>query len=164
MLNVKMIAAVDEFGCMGQNNDIPWKGKHPSDFKFFRTMTSHHERPTIIMGKNTWISMGSKPLPKRRNIVVSRTKVEAENVDTYSSLEIALEQAKYDTVWLIGGENIYRAGMEYANEIYLTLIPEKVEGEGRVFFPWISPSKFKVFNYLTLEGEAGLKVVHYTRL
>lgn len=172
---IKIIAAVSQDGIIGKDNKIPWS--YPEDMKWFRKQTAG---ATVIMGRLTYESMGSKPLPKRRNIVVTRSKI--EGVECYESLVEAIDLAtppiplmgstvelpeqKTPDVWLIGGEQIYREGLKYANEIYLTLIPETVGTlHGVAQFPWISPAQFKVNDYITLEGEreVPIKVAHYIR-
>lgn len=165
---IRMIAAVSRNGVIGQDNKLPFD--YPEDLKFFRKMTAGS---TVIMGRKTFESIG-RALPKRRNIVISRNKVDAEGVETFSSLQAAYDDTKkfyalpdnmtqpYD-VWLIGGSSIYRDGMQFANEIYLTLIPEIIEGENVVRFPWISPLEFKVSDFISLENSE-LKVAKYVRV
>jgi dihydrofolate reductase len=164
---IKMIAAVSQNGILGKDNTIPWMGKYPDDMKFFRKMTAG---ATVVMGRNTFESMGSKPLPKRRNIVITKNKI--EHIETYNSLQNALTHASIQEldesspppkdIWLMGGFSIYEEGMKYANEIYLTLIPEMVKGNDLVRFPWINPNKFKMVEFVPLNNE-GLKVAVYIR-
>ncbi len=164
---IKMIAAVSNNSVIGQNNDLPWSGKYKSDMQFFRKMTAGG---TVIMGKNTFVSLGSKPLPKRRNIIITRSKI--DNIETYNNLKDAIinvniqegaemSPSEPDT-WLIGGAGIYREGLEFASEIFLTLIPEIVNGDNLTIFPWIDPSKFQVSEFIDLED--GLKVAKYIRI
>lgn len=161
---VKMIAAVSKNGVIGCNNDIPWKGKYPEDFKFFRQMTTGGE---VIFGRKTFESIG-KPLPKRNNIVITRQE-KIDGVTCFPSLDswvrsraMILEDVM-TTKWLCGGAGIYREGMAHASEIYLTLIPETVEGEGLVYFPWIDPTRFQVAETVSLEGSE-LKALKYIRV
>lgn len=163
-MSVKLIAAVSKDGVIGQNGKLPFD--HPADMKFFRKMTAG---ATVIMGRKTFESIG-RVLPKRRNIVISSKKMEVPDLETFSSLEAAIHSAQSvklvegeptpPDAWLIGGANIYREGMRYANEIFLTLTPDIIEGEGLIFFPWIDPSKFQVSEYIALENSP-LKVAHY---
>lgn len=174
---IKIIAAVDRQGAIGKNNSIPWS--YSEDMKWFRSQTKDS---VVIMGKNTLISMGLKSLPKRRNIVVSSELTknwmgnvfnsEKRNIETYPSIKTSLNvmldypRGESPDVWFIGGSNIYREGMRWAEEIYLTLIPEYIEGADR-FFPWIDPTKFQVKEYLPLFDETGkqtLQVAKYVRI
>jgi dihydrofolate reductase len=157
-MNIKIIAAVSENGVIGNRttNSIPWN--YPEDIKWFRQQTAG---ATIILGRKTFNSIG-KILPKRRNIIITRSKI--DGVECWESIEQALSWCSADEqVWLIGGEQIYRDGLRFADEIFLTLIPEIVNGD--VYFPWINPSQFKINDYITLESERlmPLKVAHYVK-
>lgn len=164
MNNVKMIAAVSLNGVIGLENNIPWMGQYPSDMKFFREKT---KGATVIMGKNTLASMNNKPLPKRRNIVVSSSESlqSIEGIETTSSVEEAIGLVGTETAYLIGGYGIYFEGMKYADEIFLTQIPEwiDVKNKQHAVFPFISPTQFALSTSLiTLNGD--LKVYTYFRL
>jgi dihydrofolate reductase len=162
---IRMIAAVSKNGVIGKNNTLPFHYKE--DMKFFRKMTANS---TVIMGRNTWESIG-QPLPKRRNIVVTKNKLEVEGINTFPTLSSALHDAKEnivrddmsDNIWLIGGSSIYREGMQYASEIYLTLIPDTVDGDGLVLFPWVNPVEFRIDDFISLE-DSTLKVAKYVRV
>ncbi len=163
---IKIISAVSQNGVIGDanKNTIPWQGKYPEDFKFFRQMTTGGQ---VIFGRKTYESIG-KPLPKRRNVVITRQE-NMEGVDCQRSLDIFFRNENiklYDqiqTYWICGGSGIYRDGMEYASEIYLTLIPEVVKCDNPVFFPWIDPSKFKVDDIFHIENSE-LRVAKYIKL
>lgn len=160
-MTIKMIAAVSSNGVIGKNDALPFD--YPEDMKFFRKMTTDS---AVIMGRKTWEGIG-KLLPKRRNIVISRSKVEFEGLETFSWLKEAIENAvsTHDNVWLIGGSSIYREGMKFTDEIYLTLTPDTIEGDGLVFFPWIDPTKFEVAHYIDLENSpSNLKVAKYVNV
>jgi len=159
---IKMIAGVSSNGVIGQDGKIPWS--YPEDLKFFRQMTTGGE---VIFGRKTFESIG-KPLPKRNNIVITRQD-RIDGVTCFPSLKswhnsraLILEDVM-TTKWLCGGAGIYRDGMEYASEIYLTLIPEIITGEDLVFFPWIDPTIFQLAETTTIEGSE-LKVLKYTRV
>src|SRR5260221_8765975 len=102
----KIISAVSLNGVIGQNNTIPWN--YPEDFKFFRQMTTGGQ---VIFGRKTYESIG-KPLPKRRNVVITR-QTKMEGVDCYESLDSFFQQESLKlyreepTYWFYGGENIY---------------------------------------------------------
>ena len=158
-----MIAAVSQNGVIGCDNDIPWKTKYPEDFKFFRQMTAGGE---VIFGRKTFESIG-KPLPKRNNIVITRQE-KIDGVTCFPSLgawhrsrSVILEDVAV-IKWMCGGSEVYREGMKYASEIYLTLIPETVTGSSLALFPWINPSLFSVAETIAIEN-SDLKVVKYVR-
>lgn len=100
----------------------------PADMRYFRTMT---EGKTIIMGRTTYESIG-RALPKRQNIVLSRTPFEAPGITVVTSLEDAYSLATNE-VMVIGGGQIYRAALDTADIVYATEI--NVEAEGDVTFP-----------------------------
>ncbi len=133
-MTVSIIAAVAENNVIGRDNALPWR--LPADLKHFKALTTGH---SIIMGRKTWESLG-RPLPNRVSIVVTRTpELEAPGATVVRSLEMALEHCSEDKeVFLIGGEAIFREGLETADRIYLTRIHATIEGD--VFFPedWVS--------------------------
>lgn len=163
-MKINIIAAVSKNGVIGCDNDIPWKGKYPEDFKFFRQMTTGGE---VIFGRKTFESIG-KPLPKRNNIVITRQE-KMDGVTCFPSLDswvrsrALIEEDVATTKWICGGAGIYRDAMEYASEIYLTLIPEVVASDNLVCFPWIDPTRFTVAEAITIEGSE-LKVLKYIRV
>jgi dihydrofolate reductase len=176
---IRMIAAVAENGVIGRDNKLPFD--YPEDMKFFRKMTAGG---AVIMGRKTFDSIG-RPLPKRRNIIVTRSEVKSDlpGLEFAPSITEALDMASTpvaavgvvdkdgnqinepntDNIWLIGGSSVYLEGLRRADEIYLTLIPETIEGEGLVYFPWINPMEFAVSEYLSLENSE-LKVAKYIRI
>ena len=116
---IALIAAVGPDGTIGSDNKMPWH--MPRDLRFFRRVTSGH---TVIMGRKTFEAIGSRPLPKRRNIVVTRnTAFEAKNAEVAYSLEAAVAMTEGERrVFIIGGGELYRHSMDMADEIYLTHI------------------------------------------
>lgn len=137
---IRMIVAMNKDKIIGLNNKLPWS--YPDDLKFFKSKTKYSN---IIMGKNTFISINKKPLPSRRNIVITSTEDYAQT-DCYSSLEIALNNCIGD-IWLIGGASIYEAGMQYADEIIITIIPDKVKKTRKdkiIYFPKIDYNNWKI--------------------
>lgn len=169
-MKIRSIAAVSLNGVIGTGGDLPWKGKYKEDMAFFRKMTAGG---TVICGRNTYESFGAKPLPKRRNIVVSgNDKYTETGAEVFSSLHKAItntypligigKEVEAPDVWLIGGFNIYNEGMEYVDEIYLTLIPEIIKGDNLTYFPWINPKEFKIDANFNLEN-SDLEVIKYAR-
>jgi dihydrofolate reductase len=166
---IGMIAAISQNGVIGQDNKIPFD--YPEDMKFFRQTTLNS---TVIMGRKTFEGIG-KALPKRRNIVITRNKLEDPGIQCYNSLTTAIEESTtiiqyHDTkgelvkvekspIWLIGGAGIYEEGMELANIIYTTITPDVIKGDGIVRFPWINPLRFQITE--TIELTDKLKVLKY---
>ena len=122
---VSIIVAVAQNGTIGDKNSLLWHIKE--DMRFFRTTTSGH---AVIMGRKTFESLGSKPLPKRQNIVITRQDVEFEGALTAHSLEEAIAMAAGDEeVFIIGGAQIYAQALECADRLYLTLVERDYEGD-----------------------------------
>lgn len=142
MKNLSLIGAAALNWAIGYKGCIPW---HISaDFKYFKSVTSGH---TVIMGLGTWISLPNKPLPGRRNLVVSDRPATEEELSTgvefFSSLEAALESAgTKEEVFCIGGGMMYRQTLPLAGKVYLTRVHTNVE-PADTFFPVVSEDEWK---------------------
>jgi dihydrofolate reductase len=117
---------------------------------------------TIVMGRKTFESIG-KALPGRRNIVVTRTPVDVEGVESAATLEGALEMAGGADVWLVGGARIYEEGLKYADVIDVTYVPDHVESPEAVHAPRIDERVFEPGPLLAHEDDEGLTRRVYTR-
>ena len=127
---ISIIAAVARNRAIGYENKlIYWL---PNDLKRFKTLTTGH---TIIMGRNTFLSLPKGALPNRRNIVLTRSQKAFPGCDVYTSLEEALAHCdKDEDVFIIGGASVYRQAILLADRLCLTEIndtPEKAD----TFFP-----------------------------
>jgi dihydrofolate reductase len=122
---IALVAAMAENRIIGRNNKLIWR--IPEDMKFFRSVTKGHP---VVMGRLTFESIG-KPLPGRRNIVLTRNpEFAAEGVETAGSVEEALALASGTTrICVIGGGMVYEAFLPYSNAMYLTWIHHSVEGD-----------------------------------
>jgi len=154
---IKMIAAVSQNGYIGLDGKLPWH--YPEDMKLFASKTKNS---TIIMGRKTFESIGSRPLPNRRNIVISRLAnglgvLNHEGIEVFASVPEALDTCDNGKdVWIVGGERIYEAGMEFADEIHLTIVPNWIDvsyGQEAARFPWINPLEFIAKQTLMLAPE-----------
>jgi dihydrofolate reductase len=128
---VTMVVAIGENNAIGKNNELLWY--LPKDLRHFKTITSGH---TVIMGRKTYESVG-KPLPKRRNIIITRNREFAvEGAEVVHTIEDALKLCKADEeVFIIGGAEIYKMAMQHTDKIYLTVVHENFEADA--FFPEI---------------------------
>lgn len=154
---IKMIAAVSQNGYIGLEGKLPWH--YPEDMRLFANKTKNS---TIIMGRKTFESINKRPLPNRRNIVISRLAnsggvMNDEGIDVMGSVAEALDACDNSKdVWIVGGERIYEAGMEFADEIHLTIVPNWIDaafGQEAARFPWINPLEFKLCQTLLLAPE-----------
>lgn len=180
---IRMIAAVSSNGVIGIDGKIPFD--YPADMKHFRNMTLNS---IVIMGRKTFESMG-KPLLKRRNIVISKIAnglgtLKSEGIEIYNSIEDALailedpiplvgnmdskgQFIPYQTkdIWFIGGAKIYEIGMNYADEIHLTITPDRIDDQNAVKFPWINPLNFNLVSRKQLvSGDDDLQYCIYKRI
>lgn len=125
-MTLAIIAAIATNRVIGSGGQLPWR--LPEDLKRFKRLTTGH---AILMGRRTWDSLG-KPLPDRRNVVVSSRPV--PGAETYASTSDALRAlAGEERVFVIGGGTLYAQLLERADELYLTLLHREAEGD--VFFP-----------------------------
>ncbi len=122
---ISMIAAMAHDRIIGYKDQLPWHC--PADLKRFKQLTMG--KP-IIMGRKTHLSIG-KPLPGRRNIVLSRQVdcPKTTGCDYFHDLQTALSSCDCDEVMIIGGASIYDQCLPLANRLYLTLIDTKVKGD-----------------------------------
>ena len=133
-----IIAAVANNGALGKDNDLIWH--LPADLKRFKRVTLGHH---LIMGRKTFESLPGA-LPNRTTIVISRDKsYKAKDCMVTQSLEEAIELAKKhdDNPYILGGGEIYKQAMKYADYLDLTLVHHDFEAD--TFFPDIDPSLWK---------------------
>ena len=130
---LSMIFACDEEGAIGKDGDLPWR--QSSDLQFFKRTTLN--KP-VVMGRKTWDSLG-RALPKRRNIVMTRSGLDAE-VETMSFDEV-MALANEEEVMVIGGGEIYKLALPYADTIYLTEVNASLNGHA--YFPIFDKKTFK---------------------
>jgi len=122
---ISLVVAVADNGVIGVNNQLPWR--LPNDLQRFKAITMGK---AIIMGRKTFESIG-KPLPGRRNIVVSRrADLAIEGCDVASSIQAAIDAADGgDELMVIGGADIYRQALPMAKRIYLTRVHADIPGD-----------------------------------
>ncbi len=119
---INIIVATDINNGIGINNQLPWHFK--SDMKFFKIKTTGEGNNAIVMGKNTFLSI-RKPLPNRDNLILSSTLTGNNVFKNINDLLLFIQNKKYDDVWIIGGETIYKQFLNLpnvVNNIYVTRI------------------------------------------
>ena len=126
--SISVIVAMARNRVIGASNRIPWH--LPAELKLFKTITMGHH---IIMGRNTWESIG-RLLPGRTSVIVTRQSgYRVDGAIMASSIESALEACKGDDeVFVIGGAQLYAAAMPHANRLYLTVVAADVDGDARM--------------------------------
>ena len=136
--NISIIVAIAQNFAIGKNNDLLFH--LPNDLKRFKEITSGH---TIIMGRNTLLSLPKWPLPNRRHIVITDNPEDKfEGCELVFSIEEAIEKVKDEKeAFIIGGGMIYRQFYPLAGKLYLTLVHKDFEAD--VFFPEINYQEWK---------------------
>jgi len=135
---VSAVVAIAENNAIGKDNELLWY--LPTDLKHFKSITKGH---TIVMGRKTFDSIG-KPLPHRRNIVITRAKaLEIEGAEVVNTIAQALELCSdEEEVFIVGGAEIYKLAMPATDRIYLTTVHRSFEGDA--YFPEINMDLWKV--------------------
>lgn len=128
---LSIIVAIDEHLAIGKDNRLLWH--IPEDLKHFKELTTGH---TVIMGENTYRSIG-RPLPNRTNIVITLdTTFQAEGCQVVHSIDEALDTARQyeqEEVFVIGGASIYKQFLPLVDRLYLTQVVGTYEAD--TFFP-----------------------------
>ncbi|MED3553515.1 dihydrofolate reductase [Cytobacillus praedii] len=144
---ISLMWAMDNNHVIGYNNQLPWH--LPEDLKFFKSTTMGHP---IAMGRKTWDSIG-RPLPGRENIVITRNpEFLCEGCTVLNSVEALLEYSrqKADEIFVIGGAEIFKLILPYADKLYLTRIYDEFKGD--TFFPELNMEEWSL-----LSREQGIK-------
>ena len=138
---ISIIVAVSEDWGIGKDNELLWR--IPEDLKRFRRLTTGN---VIIMGKKTWESLPRRPLPDRKNIVL--TDIPDEDIEgsiTAYSIEDALSKCDREKeIFVIGGGSIYRQFMNLADRLYITHVHRNADAD--VYFPVIDHKIWKVID------------------
>lgn len=139
MNEIIIIAAVSKNNVIGKNNDLPWHIK--TDLEQFEKLTLNQ---TIIYGRKVFESIGSKPLKNRINIMLTKNlDLQPVGVIVKHSLKEALDGCK-GKVFICGGCEIYKEGLQIADKLELTIIDKEFEGD--TFFPKINFDEWKLIN------------------
>lgn len=151
-MKLALIAAVARNGAIGKDNALPWR--LPADLQRFRRETMGCP---VVMGRKTWDSLPAafKPLPGRRNLVVTRNSAwRADGAEALPSLEAALARvADAERVCVIGGGELYALALPHADELLLTEVDLEVAGDA--FFPAWDRSAFREVERSSHVSEAG---------
>jgi len=159
MNNLSIIVAVAENGVIGYQNTLPWH--LPEDLKNFRALTTGHH---IIMGRKTYESLG-RLLPGRTTVIVTRNPAyKIEGALIAHTLEAAINLCQHDAeVFLIGGAELYLAGLSLASKLYITEIALAPVGDA--YFPKVDAELWSEISREERTSEQGMdfSYVTYTR-
>ena len=162
--SIYSIAAMDEGRVIGKDNRLPWD--IPEDVKRFSELTRGH---TVLMGRKTYLSLPEnvRPLPHRKNVVVTRSP---EKLAGETQIEVCrapidfvkeFRASESGTLWIVGGEEIYRVTLPFVDQIYLTVVRGRHEGD--TFFPEFE-SEFSLVEEEDHEGFSYLRFQNNTAL
>lgn len=148
---VSLVVAASDNNAIGRQNKLLWH--LPNDLKFLKNITWGMP---VVMGRKTFESVDSKPLPGRINIIVTRQKgFEAPGVVVVNSLKDAqffASENDYNELMILGGAQIYEEAMPKANRIYITRVHAFFE-DADAFFPDIDEKKWKRVSQQTFEAD-----------
>ena len=131
-MKISLIVAVAEDRAIGDKGNLLWHLS--SDLKRFKAITTGH---AIIMGRKTYDSLPNGALPNRRNIVISRQLKSLKDAEVYSDIDEALKAASdEDTVYIIGGGEIYNKTFPRADELHITLVHKSYPEADTRFPEW----------------------------
>lgn len=157
MKPISIIVAVAENWAIGKNNDLLCH--LPGDLKRFKELTSGHP---VLMGQNTYLSLPKRPLPNRKNIVLSLDENwSAEGIVKVDSIDKAVAECDTEVEnFVMGGGMIYKLFLPIANKLYLTRIHHIFDAD--IYFPEVDFSKWKLESSepILAEGENPYNFTH----
>lgn len=151
---ITLIACMDMSNGIGdENNDLLFH--LPKDLRHFNSVTSGH---IVVMGRKTWESLPKKPLPKRKNYILTRNKSfkAKEGAKVVHSIEDIVKLSKTYEIFVIGGGEIYEQLLPYADRMILTHV-HVVDRSAEVFFPEYDYTEWKIQPNSTIKHEADEK-------
>ena len=149
------LAAVSKNGVIGCDGKMPWH--YTADITRFKNITMGK---TVVMGRKTWDSLPIKPLPGRENIVISRSSdLTLDGATVYDDFTKVIYHNNSNEIFVIGGSEIFKSYMDYADILDITHIDQEYEGD--VYFPEIDPNVWKVMTEMKCGGH--LRFTIYSR-
>lgn len=123
---IKMIACINSDNYIGLNNQLLYKIS--DDLKYFKKCTENH---IVVMGYNTFLSLNSKPLPNRLNVVLTKKNIKSteSNLIFTNDFNTIIPLAAYKDIWIIGGEQVYKQFIDVCSEIHLTIVNDNKKGD-----------------------------------
>lgn len=144
--DIHIIVAMTDAKLIGREGTLPWK--LPGDLQLFRKLTMGH---TVIMGRNTFESIGA-PLAGRKNIIISSKSFDETGIETFNTFAEALEKAKtFDRkIFCIGGKKIYAEALPLATHLHISWIHADFSGD--TYFPDFDISQWQEQQQQKFEG------------
>ena len=157
-MSFSLIACIGKNRELGKNNDLIFHIKR--DMQFFREKTLNH---TIVMGRNTLESLKNKPLPKRKNLVLtSKAEKLPEGLEKIPDLTTFIEENKTtdEEIFIIGGASVYKTFLPYAKNLYLTKVAKTANAD--VYFPDFDEEKYdKIVLEEGVENDLTFEIIEY---
>lgn len=155
---MKLIAARDSNGGIGINNTLPWPSIK-EDMKWFKECTTNS---TVVMGRKTFESLGSNPLPNRHNIVITSNpdKYVAKDNLEFMTVNDLTKSPHIHSAWLIGGATLYKTLLSYVTEAYITEVEGAYECDS--YFP-VDFTRCGFCKIMSSKIAEGVRVIHYRR-
>lgn len=148
---ISIVVAISENNAIGKDNKLLWH--LPNDLKHFKQITSGN---TVIMGRKTFDSVG-RPLPNRRNIIITRNNKAIDGCEVVHSIEEALKLCVNEIeVFIVGGAEIYKQSIDITDFIYLTEVHKTFEAD--TFFPEIDKKKWTEIERKDYEADEKNKI------
>jgi dihydrofolate reductase len=142
---ISLIVAMTKDRVIGKDNDMPWH--LPEDLKLFKEKTSGH---IIAMGRKTYESIG-RPLPNRKNFVISRSDIQIEGCRTFKSPKECIDAMEEgEKLFFIGGGNIYSQVVDIVDELNISWVKQDYTGD--TLFPDVDFTKWKEVESQDFEG------------
>lgn len=139
--NIVMVVACAKNRTIGDGNKMLWH--IPKDFKWFKEQTLNH---TVVMGRKTMQDIISytkgKPLPQRKNVILSRNKQDIDGFTFIDSIEEILELSNNEVVMIVGGASVYEQFLPYAGKLIITEIDKEIPGDAK--FPEFNKDEFEI--------------------
>jgi len=138
---ISIIVAIANNNAIGKNNELLWH--LPNDLKRFKELTSGH---SILMGRNTWLSLPRRPLPNRTNVVITDVKDEVfDGCEMLYSFNEAIDYCKRkEEIFIIGGGMVYSQFLPYAQRLYITKVDAEFSAD--TFFPMIEKTQWNLIS------------------
>ena len=140
-MSIRLICAISKNNVIGNENKLPWNISE--DLKRFKELTSEN---IIVMGRKTYESIG-RPLPKRKNIVLSRNKnLKIQGVEVMNSIESVIDSYNLQEkdLYVIGGTFIYELFLEHCDYLHITNVERDYDGDA--YFPEINWANWKLID------------------
>ncbi|MBQ6769369.1 MAG: dihydrofolate reductase [Bacteroidales bacterium] len=148
-MTISIIVAMAENRAIGRNGDLIWHNSR--DLKQFKRITTGH---TVVMGFKTYLSLpGQKPLPNRRNIILSsHLETAPEGFEIADSIKTALEMVKdEEEVFVMGGGMVYEQFLPLADRLYLTRIGKSFEAD--TYFPYVNFDEWELVDLEVVDDD-----------